>query len=479
MQRLVSLLAAAVMLGCGIAAAQALTPGPASTTGAAAAPAVLAADPLPILFVAPNGSDSSPCTQLLPCLTWNRAYQLAPAGSVIGLLPGTYPSQTISNRTLNGTITIRPVAGASVTVNGRILISTHGLAIDGGQQLGTNETNQITVLGTNGAEPAVDFGRGNNSPQVTGNTVEDVHTRNIYVDDASTGNVFTRGEIGPSTMQPTNLCGDLVVSGDSQITVEYSLIHDNRGTGCGSAHIDALDLNPASSPPTVIRGNRIWWCGTQCIFTGDPGSLVIENNMIEETEACGSGCDAPQEIAVMGTSVIRDNTVDGDVGLSCNSCNPPRPGDANVYGNVFLSSIGCTTFSNSVTTVRCDHNVFASGSGGTNPKTCVPRLANGSLWTNTDRNADFHLSATDTCAANAGDPARFPPLDLDEQARTSPPDAGADEIASSPPVTTTTDTTGTTTTQPTTTQTVPTTTTAPTTTSRLCIKHPNHPHCTR
>ena len=47
----------------------------------------------------------------------------------------------------------------------------------------------------------------------------------------------------------------------------YNLIHDNIGTGCGSVHIDALDLYMVEG---VIRGNRIWACGTQCIFTGDP-----------------------------------------------------------------------------------------------------------------------------------------------------------------------------------------------------------------
>jgi hypothetical protein len=273
----------------------------------------------------------------------------------------------------------------------------------------------------------MDFGWGNNSPRVTGNVVEDMHARNVYYDDGSSGNTFRYGEVGPSNFGGQNLCSDLVQSGDAASDTEYNIVHDNLPTGCNGAHIDAFDLNPADSPASIVRGNRIWYCGTQCIFTGDPGNLLVENNMIEETNACGSGCDGPQELAVMGTTTVRYNTIEGGDGYGRD---PDRPGNATVYGNIFLGS-AYTCAGGGTVSVSYDHNIYPPGSQncGTNAKLCTPRLADGNLWTNTDRQADYHLAATDTCALGAGSNT-YPPLDLDQQPRPqngTTPDAGADE----------------------------------------------------
>jgi hypothetical protein len=223
-------------------------------------------------------------------------------------------------------------------------------------------------------------------------------------------------------MNSTPFCGDLVLTDRvNDAVVEYNLIHDNLMAGCNGAHIDALDLNMVNG---VIRGNRIWSCGTQCVFTGDPGSMLIENNMIEETNSC-SDCQGPLELAVMGDVVVRNNTIEGGQGYGRD---PDRPGTAIVYGNLFLSG-GCIS-SNGVVSVTYDYNVFGSGSGcGPHRKVCVPRLADGSLYTNVDRQADYHLHSTDTCAAGAGNPTLYPAQDVDEASRpeTGLVDAGADE----------------------------------------------------
>ena len=224
-------------------------------------------------------------------------------------------------------------------------------------------------------------------------------------------------------MNPTPFCGDLVLTDRvSNAVVEYNLIHDNLMAGCTGAHIDALDLNMDNG---VIRGNRIWSCGTQCVFTGDPGSMLIENNMIEETNSCGD-CGGPAELALMGTNVVRYNTIEGGDGYGL----PDRPGNSTVYANIFLGATYCQTNVANVS-VTYSFNIWLSGSGcGSNPKVCVPRLANGSLWTNTDRQADFHLASNDTCAVGAGNPNQYPAQDLDEATRPQgggTPDAGADE----------------------------------------------------
>ena len=178
----------------------------------------------------------------------------------------------------------------------------------------------------------------------------------------------------------------------------------------------------------VIRGNRIWWCGTQCIFSGDPGSMLIENNMIEETNACGSGCDGPQELAVMGDVVFRYNTIEGDDGYGRD---PDRPGNATVYGNVFLTkyrAAPAAARSRSATTTTCSRP--GAVNCGTNAKFCVPRLAStGNLFTNVDQQADYHLASNDTCALGAGKASAYPAQDFDATSRPQggAVDDGADE----------------------------------------------------
>ena len=82
-------------------------------------------------------------------------------------------------------------------------------------------------------------------------------------------------------------------------------------------------------------------------------------------------------------------------------------------------------------TADYDYNVFASGgvTCGGHSKVCTPRLANGSLWTNADRQADFHLAANDTCALGGGNPSDYTAKDIDQESRPmgGTPDAGADE----------------------------------------------------
>jgi hypothetical protein len=350
------------------------------------------------------------------CGSLDAAYQAASAGDVVLVKAGSYPNQTINNRSLASTpVTIRPAPGESFTINGCLTILTHDLILEGGGTTNANESNRITVTGQGGA-CGVDFKNNNN-------TVEDVHTRDIWWMDGTSNDTVRNSEIGPASMSSPEFCGDLVSSDrTTNPVVEYNLIHGAKPPPeCGGAHDDALDLNFVNG---VVRGNRIWDCGSQCLFTGDPGSMLIENNMIEETNTC-SDCGGPLELAIMGTNTVRYNTIEGDDGYGRD---PDRPGNSTVYGNIFLTGSSCQN--GGAVSVSYDHNIYPPGSNGcgTNPKICTPRLADGNLWTNTDRQADYHLAATDTCALGAGANS-YPPLDLDQQPRpqNGTPDAGADE----------------------------------------------------
>ncbi len=146
-----------------------------------------------------------------------------------------------------------PAPGESLTITDSLDVKTHDVLIDGGDSAGVDEANRIQVNGDPNGDQAADFGWGDNSPRVTGNVMEDIHARNVYYDDESHGNNFRYGEVGPSTLGGPNLCSDLVQSGEAQFTVEFNTVHDNRGDGCGGAHIDAMDLNPDNSGSSRTR----------------------------------------------------------------------------------------------------------------------------------------------------------------------------------------------------------------------------------
>jgi hypothetical protein len=201
-------------------------------------------------------------------------------------------------------------------------------------------------------------------------------------------------------------------------------VHDNNQNPClgNGDHTDALQIYPGGGNPdnVVIRGNRFWWCGEQCVFLGDGDytHTVVENNMIEETGACGN-CGPAMEVNFYSANptgdVFQYNTVDGFASLPPNI--PAR-------GNVFLTSQNCSG-------ANYSFNVFAASGGstcGSNAKRCAPILANGSPYSG-DNKADWHLSTSDTCARGAGDPSSYPATDLDGQPRpgSGAPDAGADE----------------------------------------------------
>ena len=404
----------------------------------AACPPLPASNGTGNLWVDPNGGS---CTrQATPgawvdaaaCGTFNAAYQAAQAGDVIQIRGGTYPTQNVRDRPDlplgSAIIVFHPAPGENVTVNGSLELYGHDLIFDGGDRPGVNETNRVTVTGENAPDEeslGMRDNQGSQRGQHRGLVVEDVHIRNVKT--SSDFSTLRYSEVGPSDLGVGNLCSDLVQSADEPTdgwVIEYNIVHDNKNDGCNGAHIDAFDVYVTNG---VIRGNRIWWCGTQCIFTGDPSSILIENNMIEETNACGSGCDGPQELAVMGTTTVRYNTIEGDDGYGRD---PDRPGNATIYGNLFLSKYNHCAGGGAVS-ASYDRNVFAPGNitCGTNSKACTPRLADGNLYSDVDRQADYHLAANDTCALGAGSPSSYPAEDIDEVSRPQggAPDAGADE----------------------------------------------------
>jgi hypothetical protein len=349
----------------------------------------------------------------------NAAYRAARAGDLILLKGGTYVGfQEVRDRPSLGSrnVRIQPRPGEWARFRRGIRVWTHDLVVHGGNRLGSNEADRIAIPRA-GFDAEMSAGQDNR--RVIG---EDLNVQNVYFE----ANDFT---IRFSDIGPNNPCrspaDDLVLSatpgtpgGTEDVVIEGNRIHNNDSRRCPTVHADALDLYLEGG---VVRGNRIWACGTQCVWQGDRGSILVENNMIEETNAYGGRTAAPCEIGMAGANTIRYNTLEGSI------CFAGRlPARATVYGNVFLNAQG-----------RCDraarysYNVFPASGGracGVRARRGRPRLATGRLYTNVDRRANYHLHRTDRAARGKGNRARFPSRDFDRNRRPiGRVDAGADE----------------------------------------------------
>jgi chitodextrinase len=109
------------------------------------------------LWVSPSGSDGNPCSQAAPCLTLNRAYQLASCGSVIAAEPGSYPAQTLSAAPLACTpttpVVVAPDSGAAptfttITVNGPSYLTLQNLNLAGATVYVENLNTTATSCGS-------------------------------------------------------------------------------------------------------------------------------------------------------------------------------------------------------------------------------------------------------------------------------------------------------------------------------------------
>jgi nitrous oxidase accessory protein NosD len=354
------------------------------------------------IYVSPNGSDSAAGTQAAPYKTLQRAANVARAGDIVSVAPGTYVGFRVST---SGTASNRIVFRASGTVNvtqgsggyGIYIENASYVTIDGFRVSGTSSKG-IAARGATATSPMRGVHVLNNvvtntreegmylsqieSSLVEGNTLQDVGTsgttttgHGLYVANAGSDNTIIRGNTfmaaNNSWGEALHVNGDIGVGGDG--IIKNLTIENNRFLG---GFNNGMSLDGVQD--SLIRNNIIVDThhhgirGYQIDGGGGPARLTIVNNTIY----------APGGNAV--------KTTDDD-------------GSSIVFNNILVGGEGSTSFGMSAST-----GANLSSFAATRPSFAPTTAAIGTGLTSL-----------------AGKPA--PATDINGKARHTPPDIGAVE----------------------------------------------------
>ncbi len=372
-------------------------------------------------YVATTGSDSNACSATAKCLSLSRAYSVAAGGDTIEVAGGSYKAQSIPKRSLGtSVVTFRPAAGETVTLAGLsitasyveiddiTLSSTGGLTIGDMSQSDTTYTNHVTIRNMSGQTM---FIVGQNITMY-GGSWGGFNACNSSAEDIA--------DVYPACPNGTCQMSSKYITFDG---VTFHDVSDNGNQCSGAKHVDCLQF--LGGEYVTVRNSRFYNCATTNMILRPyqnalASNVTIENNFLQDTIDnggislnIGSGGDT-----ISGTNTIRYNS-GGSMSWA------PSSGTVSVVGNAFATG-ACQS------NVSYSYNVWTpswSASCGSNAKKANPTFV-GPIPTPA-LNAvapNYHLASTDTVARGAGSSTSYPATDIDGQTRTSPPDAGADQI---------------------------------------------------
>jgi hypothetical protein len=372
-------------------------------------PAPIPPPPTPVLpdvYVSTTGSDTNDGrTAGTAVATIGRAYRVASAGQVIGVLPGDYANQSI-NVSKTGS-RVRLTALGHVWIPGLYLYSAKHLLIDGDFEVGIFYTD----------------GRG------SGGFVQDVELNGVHLRSGALQAVkdfkILNSELGPNgwTTDPTRQ-DDILYAGTGMsynVLIEGNWFHDATKPN-EPAHTDCIQMTMGTD--VTIRRNKFQRCFDQSlILKGDQGPLTrftLENNFIDKPVSSTS----PFGLQLVGTSPCEDCRVVNNTFLGVPRIEAPTIGTAVVTGNLAENG-GTASCSTSIAKGWVwTFNVFETSPCGSSSY-AIP--GGNALFANR-ATLDLHL-LPGSPALGRGNPARFPGDDFDGELRpaTAAPDAGADQ----------------------------------------------------
>jgi hypothetical protein len=351
------------------------------------------------IFVSPSGSDSScnrsneskeaPVNPSDACASIKAAYLLADPGDEVVLLPGNYSDpQSIpfdSSKT-EDVVTISPSGDRPVTLSG-------GLSFDGAAHVILNGQSRMTIHSLSALPSS------NHKPSY-------LVINNLKIDGLA--DLLT---VNHTTLQNINFLsspGDALHLSGSNITVANAYFN-----GVGGNCIQA-----SGGANITIENSHFYGCRGEEIKTSSSGHFsdwVIENNMFAD---CGS-------ISLSGAAYWSGSARILYNSFSCAQVNLLAQDSFDKSFHLFLTGnagglTSCPSFARA--SVSYSHNLFPNTCGATDISG-DPRFVSAS-----SSNPNLHITSGSP-AIDAGDPARYPRGDIDNQSRPcgQDPDIGADE----------------------------------------------------
>jgi hypothetical protein len=363
---------------------------------------------VPHLYVAPVGSDASPCTQLEPCASFVRAYQVARPGQVVEVRGGTYGFQLLTGTKAGPSVVFAPAPGESVSVTG-VSVRADNL-----------ELRDLTI--------AV-WDVYSESDRLT---VRNVDTSFFGIYGSSNTSVLG-GDVGPS-YRPGAPFDTVWVTFDRNFAAPRSVLidgvyfHDFR-RGNVADHTQCIFI--VGGDGVTIRNSRFVRCDVFSIYVGTPWfgenlppirNLRLENNLFDASTIDGDyGCCA-YSVRIAGDWRLLEN-----IRIAYNSAKMPMAiGDVGTPRRNVSVVGNAMPFGSCLSGIRYRHNVFAAGRRCARTDRTVPSVEG--LGFLDPAGLDFRLRAG-SAAMNAGDPRDYPARDIfgRRRPRGRAPDAGAVE----------------------------------------------------
>ncbi len=362
------------------------------------------------LQVSTSGSDANPCTQAQPCLSLNRAYQVANPGDTVSVATGSYASQTINKD-----------AGKSLGST-KVVLRADGDVVLGGFN---SYANDIHYIGFELPRPS-----GTATLKGGRNVImEDFRAAKPYIigptSSSSTADTIDSITIKGGDFGPHVSCGGgfgintLGGRPANNITLEGITMHDfSIDASCPDAHLDCLHTFNGIDGLTV-RNSRFYNCEHFGALVNGSSNVTIENNFFEGgIHGFKLRGDNDPSIEVFNTVLIRNNSAD-HINLGSGGSNTLN--DVRVEGNATVDTPTCrsgvTYTGNLSESGRCStDNDFSPESIG------FADVANG----------DFHVTDTSPAVDRL---SSGPATDIDGDSRPQGSlfDVGADEVTGTSP----------------------------------------------
>lgn len=347
--------------------------------------------------------------------TLGSAIGSAQGGDTVELQSGSYGSLIVSGQSRASTVTVRPAAGAQVTVADIDVKNSSRWDIVGvnapGGSLGVSGSSNVMIRD-------VAFGATSGDG---GGVIYIVASSNVLLKGVSAGPIKGADAvmIWPGAATNTN------------ITLDGVYIHDLDS----DPNVDHQDcVQAASFDGLTIRNSRFINCYAQGVFVNPFGgatarNVTIENNFITYWTPPGRpGGGNALNIGDLtgGTLLIRNNTINANPTIGVDE--RAATSSAQVISNIFygVSAFACGVYAGRVDVF--DHNVTSAACSGATSNTVASSATLESQFVSA---SDLHLKAGAVAVGKAGGGVAV--SDIDGETRDAAPDAGADELVGSPP----------------------------------------------